>query len=89
MTYQTILRAWIAALIAFYALGTPWAAGAFTSLPPIPAGCTVVGRVTEGFPLAHCADGSWMYQDLDGSDGSLGTEGDGRWLDASGYVERG
>lgn len=55
---------------------------------PVPAGCVIVGTTgpDEGFPVAHCADGSYLYSDLDGSDGSRGTVGDGRWLDATGYV---
>jgi hypothetical protein len=56
--------------------------------PTPPAGCTIVGDTgpDEGFPVAHCADGSYVYADLDGSDGALGTVGDGRWLDATAYV---
>jgi hypothetical protein len=53
--------------------------------PTPPAGCTVIGTTgpDEGFPVAHCADGSWVYQDLDGDGRHRNTRG--RWLDASGY----
>lgn len=54
-----------------------------------PHGCTITGTTgqDEAFPLAHCADGSFVYSDLDGD--GLGASTTGRWLDASGYVPMG
>jgi hypothetical protein len=57
--------------------------------PSPPAGCTIVGTTgpDEGFPLAHCSDGTYVYQDLDGDGRHKNTRG--RWLDASGYLPMG
>ena len=55
----------ITVLFALYVFASAW-----SSAGAQPAGCTVVGitsREDEGFPLAHCADGSYVYQDMDGS----------------------
>jgi hypothetical protein len=58
-------------------------AGATDAPAPPPANCAVVGTVRgdEGFPLALCADGTYLYQDMDG-----GLYAPGTWRDASGYV---
>lgn len=80
------------ALVGLYTVGCIWAADAQGRYDTaLPVGCTIVGDVgpDERFPLAHCADGSWLYQDQDGIDGTRGTDGDGVWKDAAGYVDRG
>lgn len=68
------------ALFALYAFVVLSGGGGSAIDPTPPHGCTVVSLTGEGFPVAHCADGSYAYQDLDGTDGSLGTVGDGRWV---------
>jgi hypothetical protein len=57
----------------------------------LPAHCTIVGTVPgdEGFPLAHCADGSWLYKDMDGNGTRQKPRNVGVWRDASGYVMEG
>jgi hypothetical protein len=63
--YGYLLRGLLGMVIAAYVIITLAAPSGAQ-----PAGCTVVGitsREDEGFPLAHCADGSYVYQDMDGS----------------------
>jgi hypothetical protein len=44
--------------------------------------CYQSGHTGEGFPVISCpAEGTTYYVDLDGTDGTLGTEGDGRWIE--------
>jgi hypothetical protein len=52
-----------------------------------PHGCTVVGTVPgdEAFPLAHCADGAFVYADMDGA----ANHAAGTWVSASGYLPMG
>ena len=69
--HRTLLFALIMALLFIFALS--YAAHAQTDCYPIaPSG--------EGFPRIYCplTDQVW-YQDMDGIDGALGTEGDGEW----------
>lgn len=59
---------------------------AITHEPSVPPpsytdGCLQIDVTGEGFPVMYCAgDGMTYYIDLDGIDGLLGTEGDGRWV---------
>jgi hypothetical protein len=41
--------------------------------------CYPISPSGEGFPRVQCTDGSIWYQDMDGIDGALGTQGDGEW----------
>jgi hypothetical protein len=44
--------------------------------------CYQSGVTGEGFPVISCpAEGTRYYVDMDGTDGTLGTEGDGRWIE--------
>jgi hypothetical protein len=41
----------------------------FLAITQIPAGCSLTGHTSEGFPVASCADGSQVYADMDGAEG--------------------
>jgi hypothetical protein len=41
----------------------------FLAITQIPAGCSLTGHTSEGFPVATCADGSHIVADMDGSGG--------------------
>jgi hypothetical protein len=44
--------------------------------------CYQSGTTGEGFPVISCPEeGATYYIDMDGTDGTLGTEGDGRWIE--------
>jgi hypothetical protein len=38
----------------------------FATPGDLPAGCADGGTTGEGFPVAHCRDGSVWYRDMDG-----------------------
>jgi hypothetical protein len=76
-----------------YVAGTLWASDTDARKaridPTPPPGCTIVGNTgpDEGFPVAHCADGSYVYQDLDGNGTRDKPRNVGRWVNARYYVE--
>jgi hypothetical protein len=47
-------------------LGGTCALALFLAITHTPFGCAITGHTSEGFPVATCADGSQVYQDLDG-----------------------
>jgi hypothetical protein len=64
----------VAALALFLSVTTTHAAPDLTA-------CYPAGATSEGFPVVHCPlTGSTYYIDMDGSDGTLGHQDDGRWM---------
>lgn len=48
---------------------------------PTMTACYQIADSGEGFPQVYCPlTGHAYYQDMDGTDGALGTAGDGRWV---------
>jgi hypothetical protein len=65
----------IAALALFLSVTATHAAPDLTA-------CFPAGTTGEGFPVVHCPlTDSTYYIDLDGSDGTLGHQDDGRWIE--------
>jgi DNA-directed RNA polymerase subunit RPC12/RpoP len=81
---QTIERAsHIVARLRLKSLGIATAALLFLSVTSHSA-CYQAGVTGEGFPVITCPlEGATYYVDLDGTDGSRGTENDGRWIKIS------
>jgi hypothetical protein len=80
----------VAVAVGTYVVGTLWAAADAAPRTPqsVPPGCTIVGVLPgddEKFPLAHCADGRWLYADMDGNGTREQPRNVGVWRDASGY----
>lgn len=59
----------LSALIAACALALSLATAHAQTPDPVPAGCSIVGTTSEGFPVAACERGGIVYQDLDGAGG--------------------
>jgi hypothetical protein len=69
------------AALALALLATPAAAQDLYPPETYTRGCYQMAETGEGFPVMACPeDGAMYYIDLDGSDGTLGTAGDGRWI---------
>jgi hypothetical protein len=69
------MKWFLALIIVSYFLGALWAhVGAQDSA------CYPINPSGEGFPRIYCPlTGEVWYQDMDGTDGVYGTEGDGVW----------
>jgi hypothetical protein len=58
--------------------------------PDVPRRCVIVGVTNpedEGFPVAKCKSGKYIYADMDGN--GRNPKSNGRWCDATFYVSLG
>jgi hypothetical protein len=90
MNRHTIASTALVAAYTAIALTIPADASAARHYPDVPRHCHIVGITNpedEGFPVAKCRNGRYIYADMDGNGKNPKTNG--RWQDATFYVSLG